>query len=82
MYVVDQGTDAVESRQLYPGVAAQLGDKLRYLRQPNLGGAGGFTRGLYEVSSIADHANVMLMDDDILLEPESVTGSTLRQPDA
>ena len=43
-----------------------------YLRQPNLGGAGGFSRGLYEVSSIADHANVILMDDDILCEPETV----------
>jgi galactofuranosylgalactofuranosylrhamnosyl-N-acetylglucosaminyl-diphospho-decaprenol beta-1,5/1,6-galactofuranosyltransferase len=72
VYVADQGTDAVETRQLYQDVAAQLGDKLVYLRQPNLGGAGGFARGLYEISSIADHANVILMDDDILLEPETV----------
>ena len=47
VYVVDQGTDAVETRPLFNDVAAQLGDKLVYLRQPNLGGAGGFTRGLY-----------------------------------
>ena len=57
---------------MFDDVAAQLGDKLVYLRQPNLGGAGGFSRGLYEVSSIADHANVILMDDDILCEPETV----------
>ena len=53
-------------------MAAQLGDKLVYLRQANLGGSGGFTRGLYEISSISDHANVILMDDDILCEPETV----------
>src|SRR5581483_266736 len=68
----DQGTDAVATRPLFKDVAAQLGDKLVYLQQPNLGGAGGFTRGLYEVSSIAGHANVILMDDDILCEPETV----------
>lgn len=72
VYVTDQGTDAVNTRQLFNDVAAQLGDKLVYLRQANLGGAGGFTRGMYEVSSIADHANVILMDDDIMCEPETV----------
>src|SRR6185312_7494790 len=72
VYVADQGTDAVASRPLFNDVAAQLGDKLVYIRQPNLGGAGGFTRGLYEVSAIAEHANVILMDDDILCEPETV----------
>jgi galactofuranosylgalactofuranosylrhamnosyl-N-acetylglucosaminyl-diphospho-decaprenol beta-1,5/1,6-galactofuranosyltransferase len=72
VYVVDQGTDPVGSRPLFGDLAAQLGDKLVYLRQPNLGGSGGFTRGMYEVSSITDHANVILMDDDILCEPEAV----------
>lgn len=72
VYVADQGTDAVETRRVFRDVAAQLGDKLVYLRQSNLGGAGGFARGLYEISSIADHANVILMDDDILLEPETI----------
>jgi galactofuranosylgalactofuranosylrhamnosyl-N-acetylglucosaminyl-diphospho-decaprenol beta-1,5/1,6-galactofuranosyltransferase len=72
IYVVDQGTDAVETRPLFNDVSAQLGEKLVYLRQPNLGGAGGFSRGMYEISSIADHANVILMDDDILCEPETI----------
>ncbi|MGH3631823.1 MAG: glycosyltransferase, partial [Sciscionella sp.] len=44
---------------------------LRYIQQPNLGGAGGFTRGLYEVAESGDeHANVFFMDDDVLLDPE------------
>ncbi|MFG1785538.1 glycosyltransferase [Rhodococcus oryzae] len=72
VYVVDQGTDLVRDRELYGEVAPRFGDKLHYLRQPNLGGAGGFTRGLYEVSAADGHADVILMDDDILCEPETV----------
>lgn len=72
VYVVDQGTDQVNTREKFQKVAAQLGDKLVYLTQPNLGGAGGFTRGLYEVAGVvgAEHANVIFMDDDVLCEPE------------
>ena len=72
VYVVDQGTDPVSSRAVFTDAAARLGDKLQYLRQPNLGGAGGFTRGLYEVSGSSSSADVILMDDDILCEPETV----------
>ncbi|SFQ44268.1 galactofuranosylgalactofuranosylrhamnosyl-N-acetylglucosaminyl-diphospho-decaprenol beta-1,5/1,6-galactofuranosyltransferase [Amycolatopsis arida] len=74
IYVADQGTDTVESREGFAEVAAQLGEKLHYIRQPNLGGAGGFTRGLYEVagSTETEHANVLFMDDDVLLEPDLV----------
>ncbi|MBF6136056.1 glycosyltransferase [Nocardia otitidiscaviarum] len=72
VYVVDQGTDLVADRPLFQQTQPRLGDKLRYIRQPNLGGAGGFTRGLYEVSAANEHADVILMDDDILCEPETV----------
>ncbi|MCZ4077300.1 glycosyltransferase [Rhodococcus sp. H36-A4] len=72
VYVVDQGTDHVSDRELFTDVASRLGDKLVYIRQPNLGGAGGFTRGMFEVSAINEHANLILMDDDILCEPETV----------
>ncbi|QLY31213.1 glycosyltransferase [Nocardia huaxiensis] len=72
VYVVDQGTDLVQDRPLFTETAPKFGDKLRYIRQPNLGGAGGFTRGLYEVSAANEHADVILMDDDILCEPETV----------
>jgi galactofuranosylgalactofuranosylrhamnosyl-N-acetylglucosaminyl-diphospho-decaprenol beta-1,5/1,6-galactofuranosyltransferase len=78
VYVVDQGADTVESRPAFRDVADQLGPALHYLRQPNLGGAGGFTRGLYEVADVegAEHANVVFMDDDILLEPDVVVRLT------
>jgi galactofuranosylgalactofuranosylrhamnosyl-N-acetylglucosaminyl-diphospho-decaprenol beta-1,5/1,6-galactofuranosyltransferase len=72
VYVVDQGTDLVKDRAEFTEASAVLGDKLVYLNQPNLGGAGGFTRGLYEVSGSGSTADVILMDDDILCEPETV----------
>ncbi|MEV6136455.1 glycosyltransferase [Nocardia sp. NPDC051990] len=72
VYVVDQGTDLVENQARFKETLPIFGDKLQYIRQPNLGGAGGFTRGLYEVSAVNEHADVILMDDDILCEPETV----------
>ncbi|WP_340685880.1 glycosyltransferase [Amycolatopsis coloradensis] len=78
IYVADQGTDLVESREGFEQVAKDLGDKLHYIKQPNLGGAGGFTRGLYEVAghTETEHANVLFMDDDVLLEPDLVIRMT------
>lgn len=78
VYVVDQGTETLESRDGFARVQDSLGAKLRYRRQPNLGGAGGFTRGLYEVAEAphTEHANVLFMDDDILLEPDTVNRMT------
>ncbi len=76
IYVVDQGSDTVESRPAFPDIEKALDGRLRYIRQPNLGGAGGFGRGMYEVTEAgrvnadAEHANVLVMDDDVLCEPE------------
>ncbi|WP_020501291.1 glycosyltransferase [Sciscionella marina] len=73
VYVADQGSTPVEEQPRFAEVTAALGDHLRYFRQPNLGGAAGYTRGLYEVAeSGEEHANVLFMDDDILLDPEIV----------
>ncbi|MGH3449209.1 MAG: glycosyltransferase, partial [Haloechinothrix sp.] len=74
IYVADQGTDTVESRGGFEQVTKDLDGTLRYIKQPNLGGSGGFTRGLYEVASHTEteHANVLFMDDDVLLEPDLV----------
>ncbi|MHC1561852.1 glycosyltransferase [Actinomycetospora sp. C-140] len=71
--VVDQGTDRIDTRDGFADVAARLGDRFRYLPQPNLGGSGGFTRGLYEVvSGAGGDVDVLFMDDDIRCEPEVV----------
>ncbi|MDN5860893.1 MAG: glycosyltransferase, partial [Pseudonocardia sp.] len=70
--VVDQGSDPLESRPRFAAVSAALGEQLRYVRQPNLGGAGGFTRSIFDATAgPADgHHDILLMDDDVLLEPE------------
>jgi galactofuranosylgalactofuranosylrhamnosyl-N-acetylglucosaminyl-diphospho-decaprenol beta-1,5/1,6-galactofuranosyltransferase len=74
VYVVDQGTDTLESRPEFESVRELFGPALRYIRQPNLGGAGGFTRGIYEAvrNQTAEGVNLLLMDDDIRLEPDTV----------
>jgi galactofuranosylgalactofuranosylrhamnosyl-N-acetylglucosaminyl-diphospho-decaprenol beta-1,5/1,6-galactofuranosyltransferase len=78
VYVVDQGEDRVQSREDFDKVAALYEGKLRYLQQPNLGGAGGFTRGMLEIARqpSAEHAHILFMDDDVLLEPETVLRMT------
>ncbi|HET6499442.1 MAG TPA: glycosyltransferase [Amycolatopsis sp.] len=78
IYVADQGTDRVDSRDGFAQVVKDLGGKLHYINQPNLGGAGGFTRGLYEVAghTETEHANVLFMDDDVLLEPDLIIRMT------
>lgn len=69
--IVDQGTQKVEEQEGFAEVAASLGGKLRVINQANLGGSGGFARGMYEaVENGSDY--VLLLDDDIVVEPESI----------
>ncbi|RZS77047.1 glycosyltransferase [Pigmentiphaga kullae] len=42
------------------------------LHNPNLGGAGGFARGLMEARKAGHYTHVLFMDDDASCEPESV----------
>ncbi len=69
--LVDQGTQKVEDAEGFADVRASLGGKLRIINQSNLGGSGGFARGMFEaVENGSDY--VLLMDDDIVVEPESI----------
>ena len=54
-----------------------LGDRLRYLRQPNLGGAGGFTRGMYDATAgdPAEHATCCSWTTTCCSSPRSWSGS-------
>jgi galactofuranosylgalactofuranosylrhamnosyl-N-acetylglucosaminyl-diphospho-decaprenol beta-1,5/1,6-galactofuranosyltransferase len=74
VHVTDQGDDSVESHDRFPAIRAAIGAKLRYRRQTNLGGAGGFARGMYEVMAAegGENAHVLLMDDDVKLESDTV----------
>lgn len=69
VFVIDQGTDRVgadvDLTTLAPGI------DLRVIEQDNLGGSGGFSRGMIESLGI-DATHVLLLDDDVILEPESV----------
>ena len=73
LYVTDQGTDTVASRPEFNAVAEEFGDRMHYIRQPNLGGSGGFSRGMYEATATGGkEVDVLLMDDDVRVEPEAV----------
>jgi Predicted glycosyltransferases len=69
--VVDQGTQKVRDQAGFEQAAALLGDKLTLIEQPNLGGAGGYARAMHEALD-TDFEQLLYMDDDILLEPDSI----------
>ncbi|WP_237241822.1 glycosyltransferase [Rothia nasimurium] len=74
--VVDQGTNKVQNHEDFEEVAELLAGKLRIINQANLGGSGGFARGMYEgVHNGSDY--VLLLDDDVAIEPESIVRSII-----
>jgi galactofuranosylgalactofuranosylrhamnosyl-N-acetylglucosaminyl-diphospho-decaprenol beta-1,5/1,6-galactofuranosyltransferase len=72
IYVVDQGTQKVADDDRYPSAAAKLGPKLRLIEQGNLGGSGGFSRAMDETAAKGDADYVLLLDDDVVCEPEGI----------
>ena len=70
--VADQGNQHVTDAGRYPAVKAALGDRLRIVQQPNLGGSGGFARAFHEAFTRSDATHLVLLDDDIQLEPDSI----------
>jgi galactofuranosylgalactofuranosylrhamnosyl-N-acetylglucosaminyl-diphospho-decaprenol beta-1,5/1,6-galactofuranosyltransferase len=70
--VVDQGTDKVSDHPLYAQAVERLGPKLRLIDQGNLGGSGGFSRAMDEAASKGASDYVLLLDDDVVCEPEGI----------
>ncbi len=68
----DQGSQKVRDAPGFEQAAAVLGDRLRIIDQPNLGGSGGYARVMYEALGSTECEQILFMDDDILLEPDSV----------
>ena len=69
--VVDQGNKKVVDDDRFPAARESLGAGLRVINQPNLGGSGGFSRGMYEaMEGGADY--VLLLDDDVRVDPEGI----------
>lgn len=72
IYCTDQGTDLVRDEPGFAAVAKDLGSQLTYLRQRNMGGSGGFARGMYETVKAGKSDYTLLLDDDAISEPESI----------
>jgi galactofuranosylgalactofuranosylrhamnosyl-N-acetylglucosaminyl-diphospho-decaprenol beta-1,5/1,6-galactofuranosyltransferase len=70
--VVDQGTQKVRDQPDVADAVAGLGDRLRIVEQANVGGSGGFARGMGETLRADRSRYVLLLDDDVSSEPESV----------
>jgi galactofuranosylgalactofuranosylrhamnosyl-N-acetylglucosaminyl-diphospho-decaprenol beta-1,5/1,6-galactofuranosyltransferase len=70
--VIDQGTQLLTEDPGFPAAELSLDGKLTVLRQANIGGSGGFSRGMLETVERAESDYVMLLDDDVEVEPESI----------
>ncbi len=70
--VSDQGTAKVVEHTDYADAAAPLGSRLSVHNQPNLGGSGGYSRVMYEALKNTDCEQILFMDDDIRIEPDSI----------
>ena len=70
--VADQGPQKVHEVEGFDEAAKAIGDKLHVIEQDNLGGSGGFGRVMYEGIHNSNAAQVMVIDDDIALEPDGV----------
>uniref|UniRef100_UPI00261BCB05 glycosyltransferase n=1 Tax=Microbacterium sp. TaxID=51671 RepID=UPI00261BCB05 len=75
IFLIDQGTQLVAEQEGYAEVAETLGENLAVIRQPNLGGSGGFARAMHEASQRPESDFVQLLDDDVRIEPESLRRS-------
>ncbi|KAA8969829.1 glycosyltransferase [Mycobacterium sp.] len=70
--VPDQGTVKVRDHPGFAAVAAALGNRLAVHDQPNLGGSGGYSRVMYEALKNTDCQQILFMDDDIRIEPDTI----------
>ncbi|MFC8502546.1 glycosyltransferase [Pedococcus sp. NPDC057267] len=70
--VVDQGTEPLAGAEGFDAVADHLGSRLAVVRQANLGGSGGFARGMVEAFADPQARHVALLDDDAFAQPEGL----------
>jgi galactofuranosylgalactofuranosylrhamnosyl-N-acetylglucosaminyl-diphospho-decaprenol beta-1,5/1,6-galactofuranosyltransferase len=70
--VSDQGTKKAVAHPGFAAAAAALGNRLSIHNQPNLGGSGGYSRVMYEALKNTDCEQILFMDDDIRIEPDSI----------
>ena len=69
--IVNNGPPGLPARLAASRLPNGLGRRIHIVEQANAGGAGGFTRGLLEARDLGA-THVILMDDDVALEPEAI----------
>jgi galactofuranosylgalactofuranosylrhamnosyl-N-acetylglucosaminyl-diphospho-decaprenol beta-1,5/1,6-galactofuranosyltransferase len=70
--IPDQGVAKVRDQDGFADAQATLGDRLRIIDQANIGGSGGYARVMYEALENTDCEQILYMDDDIVLEADSI----------
>ena len=70
--VVNQGKPGLAAHPALIRLPASFRARLAVIEQGNFGGAGGFTRGLLAARDIPAATHVVLMDDDVAVEPEAL----------
>ena len=71
LVVVNNGRPGLPARLGTARMPTRLRERLHIVEQANVGGAGGFARGLLEARE-AGGTHAILMDDDVVIEPESI----------
>lgn len=72
IFLIDQGTDRVEDHPDFLDATKGVADRLRVIKQGNLGGSGGFSRAMDETVRSGRSDYVLLLDDDVITEPEGI----------
>jgi galactofuranosylgalactofuranosylrhamnosyl-N-acetylglucosaminyl-diphospho-decaprenol beta-1,5/1,6-galactofuranosyltransferase len=72
VFVIDQGSNKVTAHPAFADATKKLGDKLQVLEQGNIGGSGGFSRAMDETVRAGHSDYVLLLDDDIKVDPEGI----------
>ncbi|MDN4175030.1 glycosyltransferase [Nocardioides sp. SOB77] len=70
--VMEQGSDPVTGSSSFPRAHEALGGVLRVVEQGNLGGSGGYARGQLESVRKGTATYTLMMDDDVVCEPEGI----------
>jgi galactofuranosylgalactofuranosylrhamnosyl-N-acetylglucosaminyl-diphospho-decaprenol beta-1,5/1,6-galactofuranosyltransferase len=72
VFVSEQGKKKVADHELFAHAEKALGDLLVINEQGNLGGSGGYARGQLESVRKGTATYAMMMDDDVVCEPEGI----------
>ncbi|MEZ5096631.1 MAG: glycosyltransferase [Nocardioides sp.] len=69
---MEQGTQLMRDSEFFPAAEKALGSRLRVIEQGNLGGSGGYARGQLESVRKGTATYALMMDDDVVCEPEGI----------